>query len=176
MKRDSGITLVEMLVAMLISSILFLTLGFIIVNANRRWVSAWTRVQAEDDLRYARTRIEYLLRNATSAPYEAIGASLTQYGAPVGYGSGIGFNSGDSIKPVNGKLVYVRSSGTQEVLLDHLSNAVFYTNVKGDPGSNQNVYEHCIAQLELVTERTAPTGEVVVSSCAFLVKNKNSGL
>lgn len=181
MKKESGMTLVELLVTVLLSSIMFIIVGYIIVSANDWWSTNRERVQLEDDMRYAKRRIEILFRNATAdgrGSLSAAGSGVTANDVEVGDGDYIQFNGNDTIKLIKGKLIYFKSTPPegQEVLLDNVVHANFHSmnTGAGDPGSWKD--NGCFAWVDMVTRKTLPNGKVIQSSSTVIVQNMNSGL
>jgi type II secretory pathway pseudopilin PulG len=181
MKKASGMTLVELLVTLLLSSIMFIILGHIVVAANAWWLTSVGKVQLEDDMRYAKRRIEVLLRNAFAnnqgGSISAVGSGHTHYGVECGDGQYLQFNGGDTIKLVNDQLIYFKAGipASQEVLLRNVIHANFHVmDAAPDPGSSRD--NGAFAWIELVSRKTLQRGTVIQSSSTVMVQNMNSGL
>ena len=67
-RGQSGLSLVELIITMIISAILFITIAMIIIYANQSWIKAARVTQALQGSRIAKKTMEYQIRSAITVP------------------------------------------------------------------------------------------------------------
>jgi hypothetical protein len=168
-------TLVEMVVTVLLSSIMFYIVGHIVIAANTRWMHSNAKVQSDENMLYAKRRVEFMLRNASTEPFVADGSGISEHGSEVGEGDALRFNGDETISVEDGQLVHKRSGVLREVLLRNVSYSSLHVCWGHDPGESVNKWKHSYAMVTFNTEQATSNGDIITSSCSFIVKNRNSG-
>lgn len=168
MKRESGTTLIEMLVTLLVAGIFISIVGLIMIVANTWWIRSNSNIRLQDDMRYARRRLAWLVSNADMTPFVVDSAHTCMT-----------FNGGDRIRLDGNRVLYVPSKGEQETIL---SNVDTFEILSGDDLSA----DYHILQVNKqgtvmfkIAAKTRATGNAkdgdVSSSLSFIVKNTNFG-
>jgi prepilin-type N-terminal cleavage/methylation domain-containing protein len=76
-RRESGLTLIELLITIILSGILAFAVGMILISANTSWFKSAKDVAISDDMRYAQRKIGYMMRSATTDPIMVNGTMMT---------------------------------------------------------------------------------------------------
>jgi prepilin-type N-terminal cleavage/methylation domain-containing protein len=120
-KRQKGFTLIELIIATLISAIVIVAAGMILFFGQKTWNSTWDRTNLQRDASYAMLRITRDTKAGISAQVEDGGKGLrvfnnsgwTRFFTTLGATSGSGF-----------ALKSVTSEGSSETIIDDNLNAI----------------------------------------------------
>ncbi len=78
-KRQKGFTLIELIIAIIIGTIVILAAGTILVFGNRYWSNAWKKTNLQRDASYAMFRVSRAIQAGRSAQLEGDGQGLKIY-------------------------------------------------------------------------------------------------
>lgn len=175
MKRESGLTTIELVITLMLTSIFILLIGFIVVSANEWWIKASRNVTLQDNMRYARRRTSWLLSNATRDPLDVSG------------GKSLTFNGNEQIKLENTaggqkQLVYINSGGGKEIILTGVDDLDIYDagwlKAKGYEIKPWNSNEKSVVMFSVsasMPSTNGPNSGRITSSAEWIIKNRNSG-
>jgi hypothetical protein len=164
MKRDAGLTLIEMVVTLMLSSLFVLVISVIVISANDWWTRTGRNVMLEDDMRYAKRRISWLMRTADNSPFKITG------------NKSVTFNTDEEITVDKGRVIHIDGKkGQQEIILTNVdafdvSDDLYLLGFNKD---QKSVVMFSIAASTRATNN--PDSTLLTSSATFIVKNRNSG-
>jgi type II secretory pathway pseudopilin PulG len=75
MKKSSGVTLIELVIAIIISGFMILSIGLLLIYSQEMWLKASSRSVVSGEALSAQNRISYKLRSATNMPFTFPGGS-----------------------------------------------------------------------------------------------------
>lgn len=78
-KKQSGFSLIEVVIAMGISSVVLLAVGLVLAASQTRWNNTWGKVNLQQDGSYIMQSVTQSLKEATSAVVENNGKKITIY-------------------------------------------------------------------------------------------------
>ncbi len=78
-KRQEGFTLIELIIATIISAIVIVAAGSILLHGQRSWNNTWNRLNLQREASYAMLRMSNDVRAGTSAQVEDDGKGLRIY-------------------------------------------------------------------------------------------------
>ncbi len=116
LQGKKGITLIEMMVAIIVLSIFILAVGMILVSSGKFWDSGWTQVKLQSDASYAFARIEKVAREASKVSTNPGGGSTLQLIKEVG-----GITEWTKVFQLNAKTLQLDS----ENIISGISNLSF---------------------------------------------------
>lgn len=119
-KLLKGLTLIELMVAVVILSIFVLFVGMILTSSWRFWNSGWEQVEIQRDASYAFSRVEKVVRSGDSATLVGGGSGLQVTADEVTY----------SFQLVGDALRLTADSGT-ETLVSGVQNSTPFS-ISGD--------------------------------------------
>jgi len=136
-----GITLIEMMVAIIVLSIFLLAVGMILVSSGKFWNSGWTQVKLQTDASYAFARIEKVAREASRALSNPGGGSTLQLTKEIG-----GITEWTKVFQLNGDTLQLDSgniiSGVSNLSFayDSGNSAAIIVNLTLKENGSQTVY------------------------------------
>ncbi|MDD5328029.1 MAG: type II secretion system protein [Phycisphaerae bacterium] len=121
-KSQKGFTLLELMIAMMVSAIVILAVGVVLFTGQGFWNEAWKKVNLQRDASYVMLRMSNSIKSATSAQTESAGSALRIFG---GSGGDVVFS-----KVGPNELRYQIGQQPQTVISDKLEALQF--NVQGN--------------------------------------------
>ncbi len=112
--NKKGLTLVELMVAVIVLSIFILAVGTIVITSWKFWNSGWEQVRLQRDASYAFARIERIVRSGNSATV-------------LGGGSGLQVTEGGTtyIFQLSGDVLQLTTGGNTEDVASGVNNVNF---------------------------------------------------
>jgi Tfp pilus assembly protein PilW len=78
-KQQGGFSLIEVVIAMGMSSVVLLAVGVVLAAGQTRWSNAWGKVNLQQDGSYVMLELSHAIKEAASATVENNGKKITIY-------------------------------------------------------------------------------------------------
>jgi hypothetical protein len=198
---QAGLSLVELVITMIISGVLFVTIAMIIIYANQSWIKAARVTEALRGSRIAKKTMEYQIRSAITMPATFFASTtepfmVTSSSEPfeiANDGQSIKFNVIDRSKGSVYKLDRFRRDDSNNIMYDYwyaYTDSFNNTTYTHWPSSSvlllQDVQKFSVTRLDFnpttnvkidIIQATNPSGQaggqVILSTTSFNIKTRN---